>query len=186
MAPVFVTTIAMPVGLYPSFAKIPTATATPFLTPNAVPSRGSAANTSSTPSSSTGLDIFLIISVVLVLLGTMIIVWLCFRRCTSTRVPPASEQTAVKPEPENAAGRPKMIQEAHIIPNTWDSTHVSGSEHCTFDVSVNPISGILGETHNAEPRSDYGHANEDERSFVIRGTERMAHIGSSQCRSGGL
>ncbi|KAJ7913857.1 hypothetical protein B0H13DRAFT_2325850 [Mycena leptocephala] len=123
MAPVFVTTIAMPVGLYPSFAKIPTATATPFLTLNAVPSRGSAANTPSTPSSSTGLEIFLIISVVLVLLGTMIIVWLCFRCCTSTRVPPASEQTAVKLEPENAAGRPKMIQEAHIIPNTWDGSH---------------------------------------------------------------
>ncbi|KAJ7778587.1 hypothetical protein DFH07DRAFT_1056032 [Mycena maculata] len=113
MAPIFVTTIPMPA--YPSITRIfhyPTSTTPPF-TP---------ADSTETPLSSTALDILLVIVIVLALLSTFSIVWLCLRR--RTRPPPSTEAAAVE---RDVTAVLKMIQSGrgrtHIIPKTWDSSH---------------------------------------------------------------
>ncbi|KAJ7512865.1 hypothetical protein B0H11DRAFT_2182194 [Mycena galericulata] len=107
MAPIFVTTIPMPE--YPSITRIfhyPTAT-------------DSVASTSSTPLSSTALDVVLILVIVLALLAAFSIVWLCSRRLARNPEPGAAVEVDVTAKNPTMTGHGR----AHVIPETWDSSH---------------------------------------------------------------
>ncbi|KAJ7185403.1 hypothetical protein C8R46DRAFT_1025454 [Mycena filopes] len=119
MAPVLVTTLAMPMPVYPEL-HLPTYPSFThvfhFPIPSTIsPVKQSPVSTASTSMPSAALDAILIIAILLALLGTSGIAWICYRR--RTRVPSASELAV------GEGSRNVMMQEAHIIPNTWDSSH---------------------------------------------------------------
>ncbi|KAJ7038023.1 hypothetical protein C8F04DRAFT_389051 [Mycena alexandri] len=99
--------------MYPSFPHV-----FHFPTPSATPFGESGVSISPASLSSAALDAVLIIAIALALLGTSAIVWVCHRRRTRVlRITRESEQ-------DEGESRPNlMMQETHIIPNTWDNSH---------------------------------------------------------------
>lgn len=113
MAPIFVTTIPMPA--YPSITQI-------FHYPTATPFAGSVASSATTPVPTAGLAVLLVFAIIFALLGILSIVWLCLRRNRSPRNPElAAGEEDVDKEPKMS---PSVYARTHIIPKTWDSSHV--------------------------------------------------------------
>ncbi|KAJ7315017.1 hypothetical protein DFH08DRAFT_425362 [Mycena albidolilacea] len=124
MALVLTTAVLPPIVPYGSpltrVVHSPTQSATTFPTPSIAPFHKSGVASPASLSATT-VDVLLILAIIVALSGTCVIVWLCFRQ--RTRMPTRPSEQAPQKDPEIATSTPKIMQETHIVPNTWDSSH---------------------------------------------------------------